>query len=152
MKRLALMITILSVLGCADSDHETNYLREFFKDQHITFPKELKHCVIIPEGGCSGCIASGMGFISSNDSAFSINQKENKVIFTKVNSLKLLKRNLRGVSIDSLYSLVDKDNRYNVDKDYNIYPIIIYLSNGEITSVGIQSPNTDAFGQLIKDL
>lgn len=146
-------VILLNLLGsCVPTDDLKKRTILSYSKNNIEFPPTLTHCLIIPGGGCAGCVASGMNFVVSNDSCFSRNQHENMVIFTNINSLKLLKRNLGSHDIEDFFHIIDFDNIYSVDGSERIYPIILYLNNGNIESVEVQSPYSNALEKLKKDI
>lgn len=126
--------------------------KEYFAKEQIKFNENLKHCLIIPGGGCAGCIASGIYFFDSNKRYFSKDQKDNIVIFTSINSLKVLKRNLNGMDFEKYNVVIDTLDKYTVDFKENIYPLILYLDKGEIVKADIQSPETDGLSDLQQQL
>ncbi|MDO5527545.1 MAG: hypothetical protein Q4F85_15845 [Prevotella sp.] len=151
MKKLFFLTALLSICSCTVKQSEYDLVKTF-QDKGILYPKEVKTCIIIPEGGCGGCIAAGISFIQDNKSSFSKAQQNNVVVFTKIHSMKLLKRQLGDVTIESLNSIVDTMRIYSIDTKDGIYPIILYLDGGDIKSVDVASPKTDAFEQLKKRL
>ena len=62
MKYCLVNLFIIALLSC-QSNNLTESAQIHFEEKGIVFPKELKHCIIIPGGGCSGCIAAGMDYI-----------------------------------------------------------------------------------------
>lgn len=152
MRIFCLLCAIFLFMGCEEKDDFTERVKNYFSTQHIKFGKELHHCLIIPGGGCSSCVASGVDFISIYSDDFSNNQNENIVVFTSVISPKILKRSLSKTSIEDLNYLLDTLNNYTVELNENIYPIILYLKNGEIEKADIQSPDKDGLRKLAEDL
>lgn len=151
MKKIFLLASVLSTCSCSVRQTECDLVK-VFQDKSISFPKEAKTCVIIPEGGCGGCIAAGMSFIQENKSSFSCTQENNIVVFTRIHSIKLLKRQLGNVTIESLNSIVDTMGIFHIDTKERIYPIILYLDSASVKSVDVASPKTDAFEQLKRKL
>lgn len=148
---MLLLASILSTYSCSVRQSECDLVK-IFQDKGISFPKEAKTCVIIPEGGCDGCIAAGMSFIQENKSSFSCTQRNNIVAFTRIHSMKLLKRQLGDATIESMNSIVDTMGVFLIDTREGIYPIILYLDSGSVKSVDVASPKTDAFEQLKRKL
>lgn len=74
MKKIFLLASVLSTCSCSVRQTECDLVK-VFQDKGISFPKEAKTCVIIPEGRCGECIAAGMSFIQENKSSFSCTQK-----------------------------------------------------------------------------
>ena len=96
--------------------------------------------------------ASGIYFFDFNKQHFSKSQKDNAVVFTSINSLKVLKRSLKGVDFADYNVVIDTLNRYTVDFKENIYPLIVYLDKGKIVKVDMQSPETDGLSYLQQQL
>ena len=144
---LFLLVVCFSLSGCANKEDEvTEYARQYFEEENVTFAPSLRSCLIIPGGGCSGCIASGLSFLRDNQESFSIRQSENMVVLTNIVSRKLLRRNLEAKSINAskLNAVVDTGNVYMVDFRYNDYPLVVYLENGSVVRVEYQSAETKA--------
>ncbi|MBR5989118.1 MAG: hypothetical protein IK003_06315 [Prevotella sp.] len=144
--------TIVIMLTSCQSDALTQKAQLHFDEKGIVFPEELKHCVIIPGGGCAGCIAAGLEFFLSNERSFSNEQEENMIVFTKINSIKLLKRNIKGKKIEDYNAIIDSTNLYSLNIKENTYPIILYFNNGRIILADVQSPQTMALEKLKKEL
>lgn len=147
-KIITIILTICTLCCCSQSSSELEYVRNFYNSNGITFDKCVKKCIIIPEGGCGGCIASGITFIKEYKDFFSSEQQENLVIFTSINSLKILKRNFEEDEWYNLNKIVDTDNLYTLTGDNRIYPLILTLDNGIIINAMFQSPGSDAFSQI----
>lgn len=120
----------------------TEYIRQYFKKEKVEFDAELETCLIIPGGGCTSCIANGVGFVESNKEYYQKGQAKNLVVFTRINSIKILRRNIK--EINEYNCIVDSKDQFYIDMKERIYPIILYLKNGEIVNVDIQSPDTGA--------
>lgn len=62
----------------------------------------------------------------------------------------MLLRNMQVDSIEELNSIVDMENKYLLDTNEKIYPIIMTVSDGKVTEAIIQSPDNpeDAFSKL----
>lgn len=101
------------------------------------------HYVIIPNQGCEGCISTAEDFVKRHYAS-----SENvKYIFTRAQSLKLLRIKLGSEVMSSSKVLVDSNNviRYPEDEK-DIYPMILTMKDGEITKVMYQSPEEDGLG------
>lgn len=134
--------------SCHNVDDITTRTKKYFATEKINFDENLKCCLIIPGGGCSGCIASGISFLAFNRKYFSKDQSDNIVIFTSIVSLKVLKRNLNNIKFEDFNVVVDSLDRYTVNFKENIYPLIIYLNKGNIVKVETQSPDSDGLYNL----
>lgn len=152
MRIFCLFFAVFLLMSCEEKDEFTEQVREYFSTQHIEFDKELRHCLIIPGGGCSSCVTSGINFVSIHSNEFSNNQNENMVIFTSVISPKILRRSMDKTSMEELNYVLDTLNIYTVELNENIYPIILYLRKGEIVKADMQSPEKNGPNKLIEDL
>lgn len=148
------ILTILGLLvfACKIQDTVTNEVTEYYRKNGVVFHPNLKLCIILPEVGCGGCIASGVDFFQRNKEKFQSTQEQNMIIFTSITSMKLLYRNLGIDSLNGYYSYLDKDNKYLVKGDNSIYPLILHLRLGQIVKAEYQSPYSgDILGKLEKD-
>ena len=146
-KGLLLLALVILLTGC-EQDSLTTKAVKYFNEKEIAFDKEWEYCLIIPGGGCSGCIASGTSFVREMQDFFSKNQNKNVVVFTSTISNKVLKRDLQGVALDSMNVILDMDNIYTINTPDSKYPIILYLNQGKITRAEKQSPETTALEEL----
>lgn len=134
----ALLIFLLTV-SCKKSQKE-------LEEEYITLvvnetPKEpsVKWVVILPGMGCHGCIQEGEVFmrdhVSNQDIAF---------VLTKIESVKILQQKIE-VELNAHQNIrVDpKEPTANI-----IYPCIVRLENGKISSYEFQSPDNNAFEKL----
>lgn len=150
MKKTFLAVIIITIaLGCKKTDEATIEVINHMKTNHITFPKELEYCVIIPGGGCDNCIAEGIGFVKNNLINFSIDSSKIQAVFTAISSKKIL---LNQLSIDNYleYNFIfDVEDKYYLNSQYSIYPCIIYLDKGNVINVEYQNPqNSYAISKL----
>ncbi|HEY1167160.1 MAG TPA: hypothetical protein VGE90_18425 [Chitinophaga sp.] len=101
------------------------------------------HYVIIPNQGCEGCISTAEDFVKRHYTS----AQNVKYIFTRAQSLKLLRIKLGAEVMSSSKVLVDSGNviRYP-EKEKDIYPMIVTMKDGEITEVKYQSPEEDGLG------
>ena len=147
------LFIVFGLICCKAPDSRTvETLKKHMKESRVDFDKTVKHCIIIPEGGCGECIASGISFVINHKEKFSLHQKENMVIFTNIGSLKLLKRAVGNDVFKSLNCIVDTTNVYLIRGEDEIYPMVIYLDKGKPTKVEFQSPEEDGLDNLEKDL
>lgn len=138
----------MSIVSCGNCDDFTQETIDYFNKKGVHFDHNLKNCIIIPDAGCSGCISTGIFFVKKNISKLSKDQTSNVVIFTNVVSNKLLKRNFEKDEWEALNKMVDSTNMYHIEGANSIYPLILYLENGEILKAEVQSPKLDAFSNL----
>lgn len=146
-------VALVLCVSCRSKDNATLNVVETYKQRHIVFDKELEYCVILPEVGCGGCIAGGVDFFRENDSYFSHAQRKNMIVFTAINSRKMLFRALGVDSLDEYYCVYDDKNKYLLDDNNAIYPLILSLKNGEIMKAEFQSPySADVLSDLKQKL
>ncbi len=146
-------ILLIVVASCSKFKDQAEILQREFSAKGLSVDPSIENLFIIPGGGCGGCVAAGIDFLTENSVKFSIHQTKNKAIFTNVGSIKLLQRSLEDMDIDSLNSTVDKDNLYLTKEYYSIYPILLEMDSGIIKNVHIQSPKTEPltyFSYLLK--
>lgn len=148
-----LSIFLILLCACVSQENDTGYISNLYSERDINFNPDVEFCVVLPEVGCSGCISSVIYHILDNKSSFSNDQKKNLIVFTAINSKKMLKRNMEIESLDELNCILDSNNVFLLDTDKKIYPIIMTLHDGKIVESQIQSPdNTEnAFKKLFKN-
>lgn len=150
---LILVIMFLLTNGCNSDQNSTENISILYSDRGIIFDRETEYCIVLPEVGCGGCIAGGVRFIANNRDKFSKNQNKYLVVFTAINSRKLLYRNM-GFDIENeLNCLIDSTDLYKVNTNMKFYPMLIKLKEGKITDIAFQHPKTeyDIFQALSKD-
>ncbi len=152
MKYLIFLIGCFLLTGCHDNTNITALSKEYFKKENVIFNPQWTCCYIIPGGGCSGCITSGIHFLIENKEHFSHDQVKNVVVFTSVLSPKLLRRSLKDAKLEDFNFIIDTTNVYTVNFKEHIYHLIIYFENGKIIQVDKQSPETNALTKLVEHL
>ena len=151
MQRCSLLISFLLPLLSACTQSDTSDIRKLYKARDIYFDPDVENCIVLPEVGCSGCIAGGVYFILQHKDSFSPTQKKNLVIFTAINSRKVLFRDMEIKSENEMNCILDTLNQYLTDGDNKIYPLILKLDNGKIVQAHYQSPEaTEDFFEKIK--
>lgn len=105
------------------------------------------HYVIIPNQGCEGCISTAEDFVKRHYAS----SQDVKYIFTRVQSLKLLRIKLGSDVMGSSKILVDSGNviRYP-EKEKDIYPMIVTMKEGEIARIAYQRPEEDGLGVVLE--
>lgn len=138
--------------GCVSSENDKSYIQRLYAERNIEFDDDTEFCIVLPEVGCAGCISGTLYNILENKSSFSNTQKKNLIVFTAVNSPKMLIRNVQVDSLSELNCILDKENKYLLDTKNKIYPLMMTLHNGKITNVMIQSPDhpENVFDKLFK--
>ena len=84
-----------------------------------------------------------MFYLLEHKDSFSSNQKKNLVVFTAINSKKVLFRDLNIESQEELNCIVDMSNAFLPEGDERIYPLILKIRNGEIVEAAYQSPESE---------
>ena len=147
MKKISSILLLLFLIACVHKTDFIDRLNELYSDRNITFDKETEFCIILPETGCSGCISGCVYKILRNKEHFENTQKKNLIVFTSINSMKMLRRNMQADSLSIFNCIVDSLNLYSIEGNENIYPLFIKLKDGEIIDAIVQSPdlNIDVF-------
>lgn len=144
-----IVFAVFLMVSCQDkSDELTKRTREYFNKELVHFPNNWENVLIIPGGGCPGCIASGLDFVIANKDKFAKGQDRNIVIFTGIISKKILQRRLGNKNMESLNAIIDSKNIFTVDFEEREFPMVIYLRHGKITKVESESPKSDALKTL----
>lgn len=152
-KFLFFLLLSIVMASCRGNNETTEEIVEYYKKKGITFDKEVECCVILPEVGCEGCIAAGVQLFLDNKESFLKTQKKNLIVFTMINSLKMLLRTLGLSSLEDFNCYLDLKNDYSVVGENSIYPLILHLKDGKITKAEFQSPySNDVIGQLYEEL
>ena len=140
-------------ISCINSDNETKNVQIYYDLKGITFDRNLRTCLVLPEVGCGGCIDGAVYFLNENKEFYRKEQYRNMFILTAITSPKMTLRTLNESSLDQYYCVWDSTNRYLVKGNNSIYPLILYLNEGKIVKARYQSPFTeDVFGTLEKDI
>lgn len=124
-------------MACSESQHpkQTQFLNII---KNLDIPQntsEVYQCLIIPNGGCSGCISSAEAFVMENL------DKDTKlyVIFTAIQSKKTLKYRL-----GSIYShkqvRIDIDNVVLRENLNSIYPMMYHFQGNKLIEVKELNP------------
>ncbi len=154
MRMYYIILLMLFLCGCkfSDKDNDTEQIRKLYSERSIAFDDSTEFCIVLPEVGCAGCISGALYNILENKSSFSNGQKKNLIVFTAVNSRKMLLRNMQVDSFSELNCIVDLENKYLLETNDKIYPIMMTIKNGKVTKAIIQSPDNpeDAFIKLYK--
>lgn len=138
------------ISGCTGNRSLHEHINDIYTDRGVVISPDVEVCIVIPEVGCSGCIAGGMYHVISNRERYSVNQQKFIVVFTGINSMKMLRRDLEPISIKDLNCIVDTTNLYLLDDNTGIYPMILKCDNGKVIEAQVQSPDspTDVFMEL----
>lgn len=133
-------LLFLSLLFACTQPHEELLRALRTVDSHLL---PTGHYVIIPNQGCEGCISTAEDFVKRHYAS----SLDVKYIFTRAQSLKLLRIKLGSEVMSSSKVLVDSSNviRYP-EKEKDIYPMIVTMKDGKIVKVLYQSPEEDGLG------
>lgn len=150
-----LIVALVAMLAgsCDSNQNSAKNIAALYSKRGIVFDKETKFCIVLPEVGCGGCIAGGVRFIANNREKFSKYQNEYLVVFTSINSKKLLFRNM-GFDIErELNCIIDSLDCYKVKTSMKFYPMLIKLKCGQISEVYFQYPHAhkDIFEEVSKE-
>lgn len=134
--------------SCKEEYKYKKFLEERLEEKFGQNLNSYKSILIVPSVGCSGCISGTEHFIKQN-----INSLSNiKIIFTNINSKKILKHNIG----DSIYNdkkvFIDTNSVFAFNSSKSMYPSIVYLSDGKIDKIDFKSPeNPDILKTLISE-
>jgi hypothetical protein len=133
------LLLLSSLLACTQPHKELLQALQTIDEQLLP----TGHYVIIPNQGCEGCISTAEDFVKRHYAA----SQDVKYIFTRAQSLKLLRIKLGSEVMSSSKVLVDSGNviRYP-EKGKDIYPMIVTMKDGKIAGVKYQSPEEDGLG------
>ncbi|WP_339695947.1 hypothetical protein [uncultured Roseivirga sp.] len=96
-----------------------------------------KALVIIPNAGCTGCITTAEAFVLDN-----VDKSDNvKFIFTGTSSLKGLRLKLGEDIYENERVYIDRENLFYSPDLISIYPLVVYLQNGLVTTIEEMSPD-----------
>lgn len=147
-KHIALILVIILCVACQTSSNTNHQLEEMFgetllREVHI---EKLKAILIIPNGGCNGCISDAETYVSENalilgDGLFTI--------FTDIMSEKNLRLRIGDKIIQSKFTFVDVNKDITHNSLISIYPIVIFVENGQIERIFNISPD---FPNALEDL
>lgn len=134
-----LLILILSIGFTSCKNDETKVIDSYNK-RNITFDGDVRNCIVIPLGGCGGCIADGISYVRHHRKDFQHDQNRNMIVLTGISSKKMLRRTLSSLGPDSLNIIYDYEDKYKAPGALRIYPLAINVDNGIITEVHVKSP------------
>ena len=140
-------------ISCTNSDNETKNVQIYYDLKGITFDRNLRTCLVLPEVGCGGCIDGAVYFLNKNKEFYRKEQRYNMFVLTAVTSPKMALRSLNEVSLEQYYCIWDSTNLYLSEGNNAIYPLLLYLKDGKIMKAQYQSPFTDdVLGALEKTI
>lgn len=133
MYNVRLIFSLLILCSACSADHTPLYRNIQALDNKMFSTGTY---VIIPNQGCEGCISQAEAFVKKN-----IKEKDNtRYIFTRIQSIKLLKIKLGNDIVNSSKVLLDTANIIQYpDKKKEIYPMTVNLSDNKISKVAYQN-------------
>lgn len=146
-KVLSALILIMSACSFMSEGKAFRELEKWL-EQH---DNKYSYAVIIPGGGCEGCISNAEHFAKEYSGRSDV-----LFVFTQIETLKLLKHKLGEQVSSSLNILYDVDNRFEETEKgiNNIYPVVCFIENNEVVDWFYISPEQkrDVLGELKKKL
>lgn len=137
-------IVVLSLLVACNNKSQNK--ERFFLDnciKQINVSDKYQWIVILPGIGCHGCIQDGEYFMKKN-----VGNDNILFILTKISSLKILQQKL-GFHLNEYSNIyIDKDNIFDIPTENSIYPCVIKLKKGNLSTYSFQSPKSNAFNLL----
>ncbi len=148
MKNVLLyIITVAFLFFLISCSKKTENTEKFFLSnsiEQLNIPENYQWVVILPGAGCHGCIQDGEFFMKKN-----IENEKILFVLTRISSLKILQQKL-GFRINKYSNIyIDKDNIFDIPSKNSIYPCVIKLEKGILSTYTFQSPENNAF-QLLK--
>lgn len=142
--KLRYSLIYLLLIACSDK-HDSLYKSITALDKNIF--QEGKY-VIIPNQGCEGCISYAESFVKKHiDDTTDI-----RYIFTKIQSVKLLRIKLGSTIIANNKILLDTNNIIIYpEKKNEIYPMVAYIREGHIQRIKYQNPEENGLQELITE-
>lgn len=123
-KTFFLFIIALLINGCKDTQSESEIIKRII--QNLNQNNKYNVAIIIPEGGCVGCISLAEEFVRKNK-----NNTKILFIFTRMFSQKELKSKI-DISTPLPSNIhFDVKNEYALSFEYpeSDYPLVIYFNN-----------------------
>jgi hypothetical protein len=100
--------------------------------------------LILPNQGCEGCITSAEQYTQDN-----YNNPHIYYVFTRINSVKLLRLILTNKVFYSKHILLDTANKITYpDDNMKIYPMVAFGDKGKISRIEYQSPASDGLKDI----
>ncbi len=142
MKTLAILLIMLTIQSCYYNSNDLKQIKKCYESRNISFDKDLETCLVIPEVGCGGCIDGSIYFLKEHLSYFKKGQNKNMFILTSINSPKMFLRTLGENNLDMYNCKWANDNKYLINGNNSIYPLLLYLEDGEIVDAKYQTPHS----------
>ena len=153
MKVRQLFFILFFLLSCKSKSTHIDFLEKAIKAEMNIKTDSIKYLIVVPSGGCSGCISEGINFIKDNIEVLNKHRSELRIVFTAVTSLKTLKNNVGESVLNSSISYIDHNNSYFTPCNESIYPVVLYLKNKTVNSFHYKSPQSpSSFDDLLVKL
>ena len=138
MKVIYIFICAIMMISCSKSPEE-ELGRLMLKDYPNT-NNLYSYFIVIPGGGCDGCISGVEQFVKENYARRSV-----IFFFTNIESEKVLRFKMGTEILTSKNIVIDKDGKYSLPNKYknSIYPIVYKLKGNRVSQVSFISPNGD---------
>ena len=138
MKQILLFSFIIAISACTKKDDRFADLERALLSADIgTGFLETPGLLVIPNAGCEGCITSAEAFVKDN--VGQINSL--RVIFTGINSHKVLKQKIGRDIYSHSQVFIDRSNLFYSPDIVSIYPSIIYLDEKSVMKIESVSPD-----------
>ncbi len=143
--KLLLAFTGLVLLTCIFSCQQPNKaIQQQLEEALLSKPSPLGEfqnakevMMVVPRTGCSGCI--GMADFYYKEASY--DTAKIQFIFTRVSSVKTLKIRMGEEIVEKDYVHIDTERIFSARKLNSIYPMIVFLENGEIKDIEFLSPD-----------
>lgn len=143
-KSLSLLVSLIMLTCILSCQQPSKAIQQQLEEALLSEPSALgssqnakQVMMVIPRTGCSGCI--GMADFYYKEASY--DTAKIQFIFTKVSSVKTLKIRLGEEIIKKDFVHIDTERIFSARKLNSIYPIIVFLENGEIKDIEFLSPD-----------
>ena len=139
-----LVITVWFVTSCSSVKSPAVAALENWLATH---ENNYTYCIIIPGAGCEGCILGTEYFAKKY-----YGRDDILFVFTRIETLKLLKHKLGKEAVDKGHIIFDTDNEFEIIEEgiNNIYPVVCKIENNEVKDILYVSPEYDALSEVEK--
>lgn len=132
--RLSIFCLVIFSLTACRKDFEITNNSLFMLDADI---HEYSEIIVLPNQGCEGCISSVEDYVMTNFSKL----KTTKIIFTRINSVKLLKIRMGDGIFHAPNVIIDSTNLFEFpNAEMAIYPLFIKTENKKIVDILVKNP------------
>ncbi|EOR95314.1 hypothetical protein ADIARSV_1509 [Arcticibacter svalbardensis MN12-7] len=135
---------ITSFISCKKTQDQVEKEQLINAINQTQINENYRWIVVLPGLGCHGCIQEGEAFMRDHI-------KDNDILFvlTKISSLKILQQKIGMKITEQANVYIDKKDIFSISTDNGIYPCIIKMEEGKVSTHEFQSPkNGSAFAKL----